>query len=96
MRFRRRRRRPQAITYVTRKHCLLCSEQRPAVAAEAHRAGLVLSVLDVDDDPALHERFTDKVPVVLLDGVEHAFGHLDLRALRRALRGSAAGPRSPL
>ncbi len=83
----RRRHPPREITYVTRAHCLLCSEQKELVAAAAARAGLVLQVLDVDADPRRRELYTDKVPVVLLDGVEHAFGRLDPGALRRALRG---------
>ena len=31
--------------------------------------------------------YTDKVPVVLLDGQEHAFWDIDEAALRRALKG---------
>jgi len=46
-----------------------------------------LQVRDVDADPADRAAYTDKVPVVLLDGVEHAYWTVDEKVLRRALRG---------
>lgn len=50
-------------------------------------AGIPLEVRDVDADPGDRATWTDKVPVVLLDGAEHAFGYLGEASLRRALRG---------
>ena len=80
--------RPSLVTLVTREGCHLCEQALPVVTAAAARAGVPLSVLDVDADPALRS-WTDKVPVVLLDGVEHAYWQVDDRALRAALRGPA-------
>ncbi len=57
----------------------------------AERAGVPLEVRDVDADPADLARWSDKVPVVLLDGVEHAYWDVDERVLRTALRGRAPG-----
>ncbi len=50
---------------------------------------MAYAVQDVDTDLPAQERarWTDKVPVVLLDGVEHAYWQVDEKALRRALRG---------
>ena len=45
-----------------------------------------VEVRDVDADPADRAAWTDKVPVVLLDGREHAYWTVDERALRKALR----------
>ena len=87
MRLRRRRptrRTPELVTLVTRSGCHLCELAEPVVAAAARDAGVALAILDVDADPALRA-WSDKVPVVLLDGVEHAFWQVDERALRAAL-----------
>ena len=57
------------------------------VARAAADAGVPLVVRDVDADPDDRARWSDKVPVVLLDGVEHAYWRVDEQVLRRALRG---------
>ena len=75
------------MTLVTRAGCHLCALAEPIVARAAADAGLVLEVRDVDADPADRQAYGDKVPVVLLDGREHASWRVDERALRRALRG---------
>ena len=49
-------------------------------------ARLWLQVRDVDADPADLARWSDKVPVVLLDDVEHAYWRIDERVLRSALK----------
>ncbi|MCW2679271.1 MAG: glutaredoxin family protein [Frankiales bacterium] len=79
------RRRPQSVLLVTRQGCTLCAEAEPVVARAAADAGVPLEVRDVDADPADRERWTDKVPVVLLDGVEHAYWRVNEEVLRKAL-----------
>jgi hypothetical protein len=64
----------------------MCAEAEPVVARAAADAGVPLEVRDVDADPADRARWSDKVPVVLLDGEEHAYWRIDERVLRRALR----------
>jgi glutaredoxin len=51
----------------------------------AERAGVELAVSDVDADPALKEQWSDHVPVVLLDGVEHSRWWVDQGPLAKAL-----------
>ena len=72
---------------MTRAGCTLCAEAEPMVARAAADAGVPLVVRDVDADPDDRARWSDKVPVVLLDGVEHAYWRVDEQVLRRALRG---------
>jgi len=72
---------------VTRAGCTLCAAAEPVVARAAAEAGVPLEVRDVDADPADRAAYTDKVPVVLLDGVEHAYWTIREDVLRRALRG---------
>ena len=83
----RRRTRPTSVVLVTRRGCTLCAQAEPVVARAAADAGVALQVRDVDADPDDRARYSDKVPVVLLDGVEHAFWRVDEQVLRRALRG---------
>ena len=82
----RRRKRPATVTFVTRAGCHLCEVAEPVVRRAAAEAGVAFEVRDVDADPADRAAYTDKVPVVLLDGVEHAYWQIDEKALRRALR----------
>ena len=72
---------------MTRAGCTLCAEAEPMVARAAADADVPLVVRDVDADPDDRARWSDKVPVVLLDGVEHAYWRVDEQVLRRALRG---------
>jgi len=74
------------VTLVTRQGCSLCTEAEPVVARLAAAAGVPLEVRDIDGEPALAE-WSDHVPVVLLDGVEHSRWWVEERALRDALRG---------
>ena len=80
----------EVVTFVTRQGCHLCAEAEPVVRAAAQHAGARFDRVDVDSavqaEAADRERWTDKVPVVLLDGVEHAYWRVDERALRAALR----------
>jgi glutaredoxin len=82
-----RRKRPTTITFVTRQGCHLCEVAEPVVRRIAGEAGVAFEVRDVDADPADRAAWTDKVPVVLLDGREHAYWQVDEKALRKALRG---------
>ena len=80
-----RRPRPTSVVLVTRDGCTLCAAAEPVVARAASDAGVPLEVRDVDADPDDLRRWSDKVPVVLLDGVEHAYWRIDEKVLRRAL-----------
>ena len=82
----RRRTRPRTVTFVTRQGCHLCEVAEPVVRRAAEEAGVAYEVRDVDADPKDRAAYTDKVPVVLLDGAEHAYWQVDEKALRRALR----------
>jgi hypothetical protein len=80
-----RRRDVGTLTFVTRAGCTLCAEAQPVVTRLAGKAGAVLEVVEVDSDPAMRG-WSDHVPVVLLDGVEHSRWWVDEAALAKALR----------
>jgi hypothetical protein len=80
----KRRRGVGAVTLVTRAGCTLCLEAQPVVERRAARAGVPVVVADGDADPAL-SGWSDHVPVVLLDGVEHSRWWVEEKALAKAL-----------
>ena len=82
----RRRGRVREVVFVTRQGCHLCEQAAPLVAREAARAGARYVERDVDASPEDRKAYTVKVPVVLLDGVEHCYWEVDVAALRAALR----------
>lgn len=70
--------------------CHLCEEARAVVGEVCARTGTAWTEVDVDDEPApggrdLAEEYGELVPVVEVDGVRHAWWHVDAEALRRAL-----------
>jgi hypothetical protein len=65
----------------------LCTTAREAVARVADDEGVRWAERDVDDDPDDADEYGDRVPVVLLDGAEHAYWRVDERRLRDALHG---------
>ena len=60
------------VTLYTRANCPLCEKAKAAI----HSSGIEvdLTEVDIDQDPALRELYTDDVPVILVDGKE-AFRH---------------------
>ncbi len=72
------------ITFVTRDGCPMCADALLVVERVSAETSVPLEVLDVDADPAL-ACWSDHVPVVLVNGVEHARWWVDEAALRRAL-----------
>jgi glutaredoxin len=83
---RRRRPRPSVVTFVTRAGCHLCEVAEPVVRRLAGEAGAPFELQDVDAAAESRAAGSEKVPVVLLDGREHAYWSVDEAALRKALR----------
>jgi glutaredoxin len=65
----------------TRQGCHLCDE----ALAVLLRHGLSPSLVDIDADPALRERFNECVPVVEIDGKERFRGRVNEVLLARIL-----------
>ena len=55
------------LTLISREYCHLCDDMRAALEQLRGRYAFEVELVDVDRDPALEERWGDKVPV-LLDG----------------------------
>jgi glutaredoxin len=65
----------------TRQGCHLCHDAEQLL----RQYGLAPELVDIDADPALRQRYTDCVPVVVIDGKERFRGRVDPRLLRRLL-----------
>ena len=69
------------IVLYSRSGCHLCDQ----AAALLARHGLHYEVVDIDANPDLRARYTECVPVVVIDGKERFRGHVDELLLRRLL-----------
>ncbi len=74
------------LTLYFREYCSLCHAMRDALRPYQAQYGFQLTVLDVDDDPALVERFDELVPVLMLGEVEICHYHLDSARLEALLQ----------
>lgn len=84
------------VTLYTRAGCHLCEAAEATIAdVVAGRDDVEVVVVDIDGDPALTERYTVRVPVVVVDGEEIAEYEVAPGALAAAL-GRAPVPDGPL
>jgi glutaredoxin len=74
------------VTLYSRPGCHLCDDARVVVAQVCAELGEEYAEVDITSDPRLVERFSDEVPVTLVDGEQHDFWRVDADRLRRALR----------
>jgi glutaredoxin len=72
---------PRAVLY-TRQGCHLCDDARRLLEEQ----GLTPECIDIDENPALRQRFDTCVPVVEIDGKIRFRGRVDAVLLRRILR----------
>jgi glutaredoxin len=77
------------LTLYTKPDCSLCDEAAEAIERVRGRAPFDLDVVDVSADPELHDRYGERIPVVMV-GDELAFEYIvDEAALEQRL--STAG-----
>lgn len=73
------------ITLIGRAGCHLCDAAREVVRAVADDTGVGWVEVSVDDDPELLARWSEDVPVTLVDGRPHDYWRVDEARLRAAL-----------
>ena len=76
----------RTVTLYTRAGCHLCEAAETAIRGTVGPEVDVVLV-DIDADPDLYERYTVRVPVVEVDGVEIAEYEVDTAQLAAFLRG---------
>jgi glutaredoxin len=77
---------PREITLYTREGCHLCEEAKAAILPLVSEFGATFREVDIDDDPILHDRYTNDVPVIFLGSKMVAQHRLDPAQLRRQLQ----------
>lgn len=87
--------RTPTLVLVTKSSCHLCEDARDVVSAVAAELGLSWNEILLDGDADLTARYGEEIPVVLVDGVQKDFWHIDPVRLRSILsRAMAAGSQS--
>ncbi|WP_435125502.1 glutaredoxin family protein [Actinacidiphila sp. bgisy144] len=76
---------PKTVTLIGRPGCHLCDDARAVISKVAAETGAVVTEQDITQDAALHDRYWEQIPVVLVDGEQHTFWRVDERRLRAAL-----------
>ncbi len=74
------------VTVFTRVNCSLCDTAVQKVERITAETGATWAAVDVDADPDDRAEYGDRVPVILVDGVEHGYFTVDEDRLRRALQ----------
>jgi glutaredoxin len=75
------------ITLIGKPDCHLCEDARAVVARLAEELGFSWEELSINDDPELHRKYWEQIPVTLIDGKQHDFWRVDEARLRAALSG---------
>ena len=77
------------LTLIGKPGCHLCDEARAVVARVVGELGDATSVtveeLSILDDPELSERYSDEIPVLLVNGAVHNIWRIDPARLRAAI-----------
>jgi len=73
------------VTLLTRAGCHLCADARAVLARVANATGVRWVEVDVETAPELEAEYGDRLPVVLLDGVEHGYWRVEEARLLRDL-----------
>jgi glutaredoxin len=73
------------VTLVTRAGCHLCEEAEVVLRGLAGQLGFGYDELDVDADPARRAEYSDRVPVILVDGREHGYWRVEEARFRAAV-----------
>lgn len=73
------------VTLITRTGCHLCDDAETSLRQLSLELGFPLELFDVDSDRELANRYSDRVPVILVDGAEHGYWRLEEPRFRAAL-----------
>jgi hypothetical protein len=74
------------VTLIGKPGCHLCDEARAVVVAVTAELGVGWEERSILDDPDLHARYWEQIPVTLVDGEQHDFWRVSPDRLRAALR----------
>ena len=75
------------ITLLSRPGCHLCDDARVVITRVATDLGVPWDERDITHSEDDLREYWDKIPVTLIDGVQHDFWRVSEQRLRAALRG---------
>ncbi len=73
------------VSLLTRPQCHLCEDARDVVRRVAAELEVKWEEISIAGDESLTEQYGEEIPVVLVDGVQRDFWHIDENRLRRLL-----------
>ncbi len=74
------------ITIMSRRDCHLCHAVTRVAAQVQEDLAFSLTLVDIDDDERLRERYGNRIPVILLDNRELLSGKVTGGELRKAIK----------
>ena len=74
-----------AITLLSRPACHLCDDARAVISRVAADLGMTWTERDITASPEDLARYSEMIPVTLIDGVQHDFWRVSEDRLRAAL-----------
>ena len=78
------------VELLTRTGCHLCEDARAVLTRVTAELQLPWTETNIAGNPELTARFAEEVPVVLVDGVQRDFWHIDPVRLQSVLRAALA------
>jgi len=76
---------PAVVTVMSRADCHACEVAEEQVARICAELDVSWAIADVDADPRWRAEYGDRVPVILVNGVEHGYWTVEEDRLRAAL-----------
>ncbi len=73
------------VTLITRVGCHLCEDAAGLLKRLSGELGFGYEELDVDADRARANEYSDRVPVILIDGREHGYWRVEEKRFRAAV-----------
>lgn len=73
------------VTVYTRDGCHLCDNACATVQRVSAELAVTWSAVNIDSDAQLRARYSEEVPVILVDGAQIAYWRIDEDKLRTAL-----------
>lgn len=73
------------VTLISRADCHLCSDAETLLRQLSAELGFGYQELDVDGDPDRRAEYSDRVPVILIDGREHGYWRVEEARFRAAV-----------
>ncbi|GGN63838.1 glutaredoxin family protein [Streptomyces kronopolitis] len=73
------------VTLVGKPGCHLCDDAQAVIEKVCAETGASWERKDITEDPELHRKYWEQIPVVLVDGAQHDFWRVDPKRLRTAL-----------